>query len=142
MWERNERSSGSPGSRPRKKIAVRIQNSRVIIGLAVVAALLLVPAAVALAQDHPETFDTPHPTGVPETEFGAAATACEVPTGGPQIASGDLTAAAPTGSVSTVPVVASEVAADPRAEFDAPHPTGVTETPHGATATACGQPSE
>jgi hypothetical protein len=75
------------------------------------------PPAIAtvLAQaEHPETGDAPHPSGVTETEYGTAATACEVPTGSPAIASGDMGAAVGPGCTGTQSASDSGQASQPQ----------------------------
>ncbi|HZR99328.1 MAG TPA: hypothetical protein VFE37_11505 [Chloroflexota bacterium] len=104
------------------------------------------PAVASVqAQDHPETLDEPHPAGVTETPSGAAAAECEIPTGSPGIAGGDLSVG-PQGADGATAVVAggpAETISVPSPEHpeavDAPHPVGETETPYGTAATACGQ---
>ena len=132
----------------------------VAIAIAVLAAAVAVPSAPGAAyaasglpvvasvqaQDHPDTLDAPHPTGVTETESGAAAAACEIPTGSPRIAEGDFSSSPAASGPGTAVVAAGgalvTVDTSPTGHsevLDAPHPTGVTETDYGAAATACGQ---
>jgi hypothetical protein len=131
-----------------------------VIAILVLAANVALPSAVSVAsaaggppvvasvqaQDHPDTLDAPHPVGVTETESGAAAAACDIPTGSPRIAQGDFSGGAPAPGPGTAVVAAGgapvTVGTSPTGHsevLDAPHPTGVTETDFGAAATACGQ---
>jgi hypothetical protein len=114
----------------------------VVVGLVVAVSMFLAPAAGGvLAQEHPDALDAPHPAGVTETPFGAAATACELPTGSPRLAEGDLSAPPSIGPTGGAPVATGAPAPGHEA-LDAPHPPGMTETPYGALATECGQPTE
>jgi hypothetical protein len=131
-----------------------------VIAIVVLAAAAVLPSASSAAhaasglpvvasvqaQDHPGTLDAPHPVGVTETESGAAAAACEIPTGSPRIAEGDfgggpLAATAGTAVVAAgeAPVTVGTSPADHTEVLDAPHPTGATETLYGAAATECRQ---
>jgi hypothetical protein len=131
-----------------------------VIAILVLAANVALPSAVSVAsaaggppvvasvqaQDHPDTLDAPHPVGVTETESGAAAAACEIPTGSPRIAQGDFSGGAPAPGPGTAvvaaggaPITVGTGGIDHSAVMDAPHPTGATETLYGAAATECRQ---
>jgi hypothetical protein len=120
---------------------MRLHTAFVVVALVVVAVLLAAPAAAGVfAQDHPDALDAPHGAGVTETPYGVAATECEQPTGSPRLVEGDLSVG-PANVTGGPP--AAPVAPDPdHGALDAPHGAGVTETPFGAAATACGQPTE
>jgi hypothetical protein len=71
-------------------------------------------ASVLAQAEHPETGDAPHPSGMTETEYGTAATACEVPIGSPAIASGDMGAAVGPGCTGTQSASDSGQASQPQ----------------------------
>jgi hypothetical protein len=120
---------------------MRLHTAFVVVALVAVAVLLAAPAAAGVfAQDHPDALDPPHAEGITETPYGTAATAAELPTGSPGLVEGEFSAL--PGEVTGGVPLAPGAPADHPEELDAPHPVGVTETPFGAAATACGQPTE